>query len=279
MSRPVLLLVLLAALLHAMWNALLRGGRDRFWGVTIMSSTAGLVCLAALPFLPLPNARAWPYVVASGVVHIVYNLLLVRQYRQGDFGHTYPVSRGSSPMLIAIGGVLFASEHLSATVFIGIILISTGILSLAFGAQAHFDSFLAAFTTGCSIAVYSVIDALGARASGNANSFTAWMVMVYGFTMPAIFWLARPKGEKRLWSGERGELLKAMGGGVVSIIAYGIVVWAMAHGPMGPVSALRETSTLFAVILGCLFLKEKFTVQKMVSAGLIVAGNITLHLS
>ena len=96
--------------------------------------------------------------------------------------------------------------------------------------------------------------------------------MVYRFTMPIIFRLARPKGENRLWSGDRRELLKAMGGGVVSIIAYGIVVWAMAHGPMGPVSALRETSTLFAVILGCLFLKEKFTVQKMVSAGLIVAG-------
>ena len=279
MSRFVLLLVLLAALLHATWNALLRGGRDRFWGVTVMSSTAGLVCLAALPFLPLPAARAWPYVIASGVVHIVYNLLLVRQYRQGDFGHTYPVSRGSSPMLIAIGGVVFASEHLSATVFLGIILISTGILSLAFGAQAHFDSFLAAFTTGCSIAVYSVIDALGARNAGNATAFTAWMVMVYGFTMPVIFWLTRPKGEKRLWSGDRRELLKAMGGGVVSIIAYGIVVWAMAHGPMGPVSALRETSALFAVVMGCIFLKEKFTVQKMVAAVLIVAGNLTLHLA
>ena len=104
MSHPVLLLVLLAALLHATWNALLRGGRDRFWGVTVMSSTAGLVCLLTLPFLPLPNLRAWPYVIGSGIVHINYNLLLVRQYRQGDFGHTYPVSRGSSPMLIAIGG-------------------------------------------------------------------------------------------------------------------------------------------------------------------------------
>src|ERR1700677_2962069 len=128
MSHTVLLLVLLAAFLHAAWNALLRGGSDRFRGITVMSSTAGLVCLAAIPFLPMPHARAWPYIVASGVVHILYNLLLVRQYRQGDFGHTYPVARGSSPMLIAIGGVLFASEHLSATVFIGITLISAGIL-------------------------------------------------------------------------------------------------------------------------------------------------------
>ena len=279
MSHTVLLLVLLAAFLHAAWNALLRGGSDRFRGITVMSSTAGLVCLAAIPFLPMPHARAWPYIVASGVVHILYNLLLVRQYRQGDFGHTYPVARGSSPMLIAIGGMLFASEHLSATVFIGITLISAGILSLAFGAKAHVDSFFAAFTTGCSIAVYSVIDGLGARVSGNAAAFTSWMVMVYGFTMPVIFWLARPRGENRLWSGGPREILKAAAGGGVSIIAYGIVVWAMAHGPMGPVSALRETSALFAVFLGCLFLKEKFTVQKMAAAVLIVAGNITLHLA
>ena len=141
------------------------------------------------------------------------------------------------------------------------------------------DSFVAAFTTGCSIAVYSVIDALGARAAGNATAYTAWMVGGYGLTMPLLFRLTRSAGQKRLWQGGRRELLKSVGGGAVSVIAYGIVVWAMAHGPMGPVSALRETSALFAVLMGCLFLKEKFTVQKIVAALLIVIGNITLHLS
>jgi drug/metabolite transporter (DMT)-like permease len=279
MSHTVLLLVLLAAFLHAAWNALLRSGGDRFWSVTVMSFTAALTCIPAVVLLPLPLLRAWPYVAVSGVVHIIYNLLLIRQYRQGDFGHTYPVARGSSPLLIAIGGMWFASEHLSATVFLGIILVSTGILSLAFGAKAHVDIFFAAFTTGCSIAVYSVIDALGARSAGNATAFTAWMVMGYGLTMPVVFKLARPAGQNKFWPGETRELLKAAGGGVVSVIAYGIVVWAMAHGPMGPVSALRETSALFAVVMGCVFLKEKFTVQKIVAATLIVIGNITLHLA
>ncbi len=279
MSRNLLLLVLLAAFLHAAWNALLRGGRDRFQGVTIMSFTAGLVCVPFMIALPLPLARAWPFVVLSGLVHIIYNLLLIRQYRQGDFGHTYPVARGSSPLLITLGGVLFASEHLSLTVFIGIILISIGILSLAFGAKAHVESFAAAFTTGCSIAVYSVIDALGARASGNATAFTAWMVACYGFAMPVVFALAGPAGQKQFWRSAPRELLKSAGGGAVSVIAYGIVVWAMAHGPMGPVSAMRETSALFAVVLGCLFLQEKFTLQKSLAALLIVAGNITLHLA
>src|SRR5580704_4336403 len=235
MSHTVLLLVLLAAYLHAAWNALLRGGQDRFQSVTIMSFTAALVCLPAIFILPLPLAKAWPFAAASAVVHVVYNLLLVRQYRQGDFGHTYPVARGSSPLLIAVGGLLFASEHLSATVFVGIFLVSAGILSLAFGAKAHVDSFVAAFTTGCSIAVYSVIDALGARAAGNATSHTAWMVGGYGLTMPLLFRLTRPAGQKQLWQGERRELLKSVGGGAVSVIAYAIVVWAMAHGPMGPV--------------------------------------------
>jgi drug/metabolite transporter (DMT)-like permease len=245
MSHTVLLLVLLAAFLHAAWNALLRGGRDRFQSVTIMSFT----------------------------------LLLIRQYRQGYFGHTYPVARGSSPLLIAVGGILFASEHLSVTVFLGIILVSAGILSLAFGAKAHVDSFVAAFTTGCSIAVYSVIDALGARSAGNATAYTAWMVAGYGLTMPIIFWMGRPAGQKQFWRGEMRELLKAAGGGAVSVVAYGIVVWAMAHGPMGPVSAMRETSALFAVVMGCVFLKEKFTLQKCLAALLIVAGNVTLHMS
>lgn len=277
MSSTVLLLVLLAALLHATWNALLRGSSDRYWGMTMMSLTAAFACSAVVPFLPFPNIRAWPYIVASAIVHIVYNLLLVRQYRQGDFGHTYPVARGSSPTLITLGGVLFASEHLSVKAFIGIALISLGILSLAFGARAHFDTFLGAFMTGCSIAVYSVIDALGARASGNAAAFTAWMVMGYGFIIPVIYRLSRRKGENRLWTGDHRELLKAAGAGVITIMAYGIVVWAMAHGPMGPVSAMRETSALFAVILGCVFLKEKFTLQKIVATTLIVIGNITLH--
>jgi drug/metabolite transporter (DMT)-like permease len=104
------------------------------------------------------------------------------------------------------------------------------------------------------------------------------MVACYGFTMPVVFALARPAGQKCFWRGERRETLKSMGGGAVSIIAYGIVVWAMAHGPMGPVSAMRETSALFAVVMGCVFLKEKFTMQKCVAALLIVAGNIVLHL-
>jgi drug/metabolite transporter (DMT)-like permease len=279
MSHTVLLLVLLAAFLHAAWNALLRGGRDRFWGATIMSLAAALVCLIAIPFLPFPRAQALPFIFASAVVHVIYNLLLIRMYRQGDFGHTYPVARGSSPLLIAAGGVLFASEHLSVTVFFGIILISIGIFTLAFGASAHVESFFAAFSTGCSIAVYSVIDALGARVSGNANSYTAWMVMGYGFAMPVLFYFNRSPGQTRLWQGGAKEFLKAGGGGVVSIIAYGIVVWAMAHGPMGPVSALRETSVLFAVFMGCVFLKEKFTLQKFFAALLIVIGSLTLHLS
>lgn len=279
MSRSVLLLVLLAAFLHAAWNVLLRSGRDRFQSAAIMSFTAAIICVPAIFILPLPQTRAWPFATASAVVHIVYHLLLVRQYRQGDFGHTYPVARGSSPLLIAVGGLLFASEHLSATVFAGIILVSVGILSLAFGAKAHVESFVAAITTGCSIAVYSVIDALGARAAGNATSYTAWMVGGYGLAMPVLFWLTRPSGQNLFWREERRELLKAAGGGAVSIIAYGIVVWAMAHGPMGPVSAMRETSALFAVVMGCVFLREKFTVQKCVAALLIVGGNVTLHLN
>jgi drug/metabolite transporter (DMT)-like permease len=279
MSGTVVLLVLLAALLHAVWNALLRGGRDRFWSSAVMSLAAGVTCLSVISFLPLPKPQAWFFIVASAVVHLFYNLLLVRMYRQGDFGHTYPVARGSSPLLITLGGVLFASEHLSPHVFLGICLVSAGIVSLAFGAKAHTGTFLAAFSTGCSIAIYSVIDGLGARASGNAAAYTAWMVMGYGFVMPIVFSLSRSPGKPKFWQGSALEFAKAGAGGVASILAYGIVVWAMAHGPLGPVSALRETSVLFAVLIGCFFLKEKFTTQKTVAVILIVLGSFTLHFS
>jgi len=242
-----------------------------------MSVAAALVCLPLVPFFPLPRPSAWPFIAASGVVHVIYNLLLVRQYRRGDFGHTYPVARGSSPLLIAVGGACFASEHPSPNVVAGICLVCAGILSLAFGARALFGSFLAAIATGVSIAVYSVIDALGARRSGNAVAYTLWMTLGYGAGLPILFWLVRRKIGSRYGHHDRSEILKAAAGGVVSVIAYGIVVWAMAHGAMGQVSALRETSALFAVILGSVFLKEKFTVQKVLAAALIVAGNFLMH--
>lgn len=279
MTPGVVALVLFAAFLHATWNAMLRGGRDRFWAACVMGFAGGLAGVVTAFFVPLPNRASWLCVLISAVIHIVYQLLLVRMYRQGDFGHTYPVARGSSPLLIALGGLLLASEHLRAAIVIGIVLVSLGIFTLALGGEADFKHISAALATGLSIAVYSVTDGLGVRLSGNAVSYTAWMVIGYGLPMPLIYWLLRRGRRERFWRAAPKDFAVAVGGGLLSIGGYGIVIWAMAHAPMGPVSALRETSVLFAVLLGCVFLREPFTWRKGVSALLIVGGAVCLNFS
>jgi drug/metabolite transporter (DMT)-like permease len=199
-------------------------------------------------------------------------------YRQGDFGHTYPIARGSSPLLIAMGGFFLASERLHGATVLGIILVSLGILMLAFGGEVHAEHVSAALTTGAAIAIYSVTDGLGVRLSGNALAYTTWMVIGYGLPMPLIFLFVRRKQGGRLFQGPPRDFAKAAGGGVLSIVGYGIVIWAMEHAPMGPVSALRETSVLFAVLLGCGYLREPFTWRKALSSVLIVTGAICLNI-
>lgn len=278
MSIGIAGLVLLAAVLHASWNAMLRGGRDRFWSASVMGFAGGVAGVIAAGFVPLPHRSSWCCIVISAVVHIAYQLLLVRMYRQGDFGHTYPVARGSSPLLIALGGLLLASERLQPATTVGIVFVSTGILTLALGGEADAKHIWAALLTGLSIAVYSVTDGLGVRLSGNNLSYTAWMVIGYGLPMPLIFlWLRRNRAE-RFWRGPPKEFALAITGGLLSIVGYGVVIWAMDRAPMGPVSALRETSVLFAVLLGCVFLREPFTWRKAVSSLLIVAGAVCLNL-
>lgn len=275
MSYQVLALVLLAAFIHATWNALLRGGADRFRSsalMTLSGAVAGAVCI---PFLPLPAPESWPYIVGSAAIHFVYNLLLVRMYREGDLGHTYPMARGTSPLLVSAGGIFFASEHLSWPTGLGIGLVSAGIFTLATGGHMRRSSVAVALLVGISIAGYSVTDGLGVRLSGNAVGYTAWMVLLYGLAAPLFFLVVR-RG-RAIWPTTRREVLAGVGGGVVSISGYGIIIWAMEHGPMGPISALRETSVLFAILLGCLFLRERLTGRKIVAALLIVAGAALLH--
>ena len=279
MTPGVASLVLLAALLHASWNAMLRGGPDRFWTACVMAVTGGIAGLVTAFFLPLPARASWWCIFISAVVHIAYQLLLVRMYRQGDFGHTYPIARGSSPLLIALGGFLLAHERLQVTTGLGVVLVSLGILMLAFGGEVHANHVSAALATGAAIAVYSITDGLGVRLSGNAMAYTAWMVIGYGLPMPFIFYLVRRGRDQSFFRAPPVEFLKAAAGGALSIVGYGIVIWAMEHAPMGPVSALRETSVLFAVLLGCLYLREPFTWRKALSSLLILAGAIFLNVT
>jgi len=272
--------VLLTAVLHASWNALLHGNRDRFLSMAWMSIAIAVTSTFVVVSHPLPAAASWPYIVASGLVHIVYNISLVRSYRRNDLALAYPIARGSSPLLVALGAAVFAHEAIGPVSALGIALTSAGIIAIAL--QRHRVSragVLAALATGATIALYTVIDGIGVRLSdGQPLVYTAWMFMFY-WLMPLLFVATR--GIAPLWTPVRDEPLavaSSLAGGLVSLAAYGIVIWALQSGAMGMVSALRETSVVFAVLIGRLFLRETVTATRWLACLVVAAGAVCLGL-
>jgi drug/metabolite transporter (DMT)-like permease len=273
-------LVLFAAFLHASWNAMLHGHRDRFVSMTWIAMAMAAASTVVALFSPWPVAAAWPYIVASGLTHIAYNLCLVWAYRGTDLARAYPIARGSSPVLVTLGAALFARESIGPVHVLGVLLISGGIVSLALrGDRLSRPGLLAALATGATIAVYTVIDGIGIRVSdGRMLAYTPWMFML-NWLMPLPFIAMR--GTAALWAPVRDEprmVLSSCIGGLVSIAAYGIVIWAMQSGAMGTVSALRETSVVFAVLIGRLFLREKVGLAQWCSCLVVAAGAICLGL-
>ena len=275
MRAQVVAYVLLAALLHACWNAILHGNSDRFLSMTWMSICIAVLSAAAIVFLPLPAPAAWPFILASGVVHIVYNMSLIRAYRSGELGETYPIARGSSPVLVAVGAAVVAHEHINSLHVAGVALVSMGILSLALQrGRVSRTGAAAALLTGATIAVYTVIDGMGVRRSGDAVSYTAWIFVCYT-VMPIIF--IRARGVTALRTSTM-DIATSMTGGIVSLAAYGIVIWAMQFAAMGVISALRETSVVFAALLGGVFLKERLTLRRLGACSVIAIGAVCIGL-
>ncbi|MEB0010933.1 DMT family transporter [Glaciimonas sp. Gout2] len=273
-------LVLFAALLHASWNAMLHGNRDRFLSMTWMSIAIGAVSTVVVLFMPWPPVAAWPYIVASGLVHIAYNVSLVRSYRHGDLAQAYPIARGSSPLLVTLGAALFAHEAIGPLHVLGIVMISGGIIALALqGRHVSRAGVLAALTTGATIALYTVIDGIGVRLSdGHAVAYTAAMFLFY-WMMPVLF--VAKRGLAAIWTPLRTapmSVSSSVAGGLVSIAAYGIVIWAMQSGAMGAVSALRETSVVFAVLMGRVFLGEAVNGKRWFACVIVAVGAICLGL-
>lgn len=274
MPAHIILLTLFAALLHASWNALLRSGNDRLWSMTIMCVAIALSCVVIAPFLPLPARASIGYAVLSALLHVSYNLCLIRSYQSGDLGQTYPVARGSSPLMVTCGAALFAGEKIAFNTLLGIALISGGILMLAMRSRKlAMPGLKYTLATGAFIAAYSVVDGMGVRVSGNPFSYTVWMSMLWGVLMPVLYIVLRDTKSLLRW---RPGLLSAAAGGLVSLLAYGIIIYAMMAAPMGAVSALRETSVLFAAVLGYWFLGETLTLRKMLACAVIATGTLLM---
>ncbi|OPA89459.1 EamA family transporter [Pseudomonas fluorescens] len=274
MPIHLVVLVLFAALLHASWNALLRGGTDRLWSMTVMCIAIAVTCVLAATFMVRPAPESWGYALLSGLLHVGYNLFLVRSYRVGDLGQIYPISRGSSPVLITLGAAAFAGESIAPGELLGIALVSGGIISLAFrGRSLSVPSLPYALGTGVFIAAYSVVDGIGARLSGAPLAYTVWMCALWGVLMPVVYIGLR---DARSLFCVRPGTVSAVVGGLVSLLAYGVVIYAMNEAPLGAVSALRETSVLFAVLIGYLFLGETLTVRRILACVVIVSGTLLI---
>ncbi len=271
-------LVLFAALLHAGWNAGVKIGSDRLVVLALMNGVGACLAVMLLPFLPFPKLPSWPYILGSVVLHSGYYYFLIQQYRVGDLSHVYPLARGLSPLLIAFGAVFIAGEVFSTSAVLGLVLACTGIMSLAFEAGLPWRRdprpLLYALGTACLIAAYSLVDGSGVRLAGNALSYIVWLFFLDGLPIVCFALLRR---RREIIAVLHREWRKSLAGGGMQAAAYAIVIWAMGQGPMAQVSALRETSVVFAVMIGVLVLKESFGIYRLMAASLVAGGLFLLN--
>lgn len=279
MPTSVFVMVIASAALHAGWNALLKIGLDRFLTASLIQIGAGAIALLALPFVPMPNAATWPWIVLSALLHIGYNVFLSRAYQYGDLGQVYPLSRGSSPLLVAGLSVLLLGELLPGGQLFGLAVLVAGIWLMAVrggSGKASRGLLLCALMTALFIASYTLADASGARANGDPLSYSLWLFAVNGLVMALVILGQRgPRVVRELGPHWRAGLV----GGGMSMLAYTIVIWAMTQAPVALVSALRETSVVFALLIGRLWLGESLPPIRLLACLIILAGVALMKLA
>ena len=278
MSTFVLLAVLGAAFLHALWNSLVKTGASRLGAMVVLSLCEVPIGLAVALFRDAPAPHILPWVAASGFVHFCYKFFLAQAYARGDLSRVYPIARGSAPLVVALASGLFLADVVTVTEFAGIAVLGLGILLMAQGVFAHGENRrLIPFALGsaAATAAYTLIDGQGARIAGDAVGYVAWVFVVdgAGFALGMLAW----KGVDVLPRSRQPWAIGALAG-AASYGAYAISVWAMTVAPIALVAALRETSILFAVLIGWLAFGERMTRGKAMAALVIVAGVIVTRL-
>lgn len=276
----VVSVVLLSALMHASWNAVIKSDRDRLISFALIQATGMTLGLAVVNFSGLPGPDAWFYLVLSGAIHYAYYYMLLAAYAHGDLSHVYPIARGLGPMLVGLFSGLIFGEHLSFVELCGIALVSAGVggLALARGMPRGADGRATGFAilTGVTIAAYTIVDGLGVRASGNALAYIGWLNVVEGPGVVVIMFMRRPL--PAIVAHMRTDWWRGSLGGTIAAVGYGISIWAMGQGGIAHVAALRETSVLFAAIIGTVLLHERFGFWRVAAAATVVAGLLLMHL-
>ena len=280
MSIEVSFAVLLAALLHASWNAMIKGGRDVLMDTAAIVAGAGLVAIPFLFVVPPPDPASWPYIFASIVTHLAYYFFMVSAYRSGDLSLVYPLMRGVAPLLTGLLAIVWLREWPGLLGWTGMLLISLGVIALALrparlgpALHGHGRAVGFALANAVVIAVYTIIDGSGARLAGNAWSYIVWLFALDALPF-TLYMLVTRRGEfiGALAERRRSGLI----GGGLSAAAYAISVWAMTKAPVALVASLRETSVLFATLIGARMLKEHLSPRRWAGVGAVVVGVIAL---
>lgn len=276
MPLSVFGIVLFAALLHASWNAIVKGAPDKLLTTILVAASAAAISALALPFLAQPARESWPFLAASAVLQVGYYLLVARAYRGADMSQAYPLMRGTAPLLVALVSRFWLGEHLSTTAWAGVALICGGVLSLAFaGRGTNVQGVRAALLNAVVIASYTLIDGVGVRASGAPVAYTLWLNLLSG--VPLLAWVLAARWRSFL-PYARTHFSLGVVGGFGTLTSYGLALWAMTHAPVAVIAALRETSILFATVIAVAVLKEKLSPARIAAVCLIAAGAVVLRL-
>lgn len=272
-------LVLLGAALHATWNVIIKAGSDKLLDTILVTCGAATIAILTLPLVPLPARASWPYLAASMAIHFAYFSLVALAYRTGDLSYAYPIMRGSAPPMTAIVAAVTVGEPLSFGAWLGIALISAGILALTGDSwrSGRFQIATCSFglLNAAVIVAYTLVDGIGVRLSGNAFSYIIWLFVLIPLPLLCLTLLTRPRA---FVTQLQIRWKPGFFGGACTTVSYGVALWAMTLAPIALVAALRETSVIFGTVFASLFLKERFGVVRYLAAGAVTLGAVAIKL-
>ena len=277
MEPIAVILILSAAVMHAVWNAFVKMDGDRLMTMAVVISTTGLLAPLLLLIGPPPALESWPYILLSVLLNNAYFLFLIEAYRFGDLSQVYPIARGSAPLLVAVGAALFANEQLSVVELAGVFIISAGTISLIWRSGLRVDaekrSIIFALLTGLMIASYTIIDGIGVRLSGNPAAYIGWLFILSPLPIASIA-IIRRRGEALVYIRNNWKLAVLAGG--LNLGSYGLSIWALSLAAMAHVSAMRETSVIIAALIGTQLLGESFGKRRVLAAMLVATGVVLI---
>ena len=278
LTLGVTLAVLAAAAAHATWNAMIKSSTNVLLDMTLVVFWAGVVTLPLLLWVEVPGPAVWPYIVASMTIHMGYYIALIGAYRAGDLSHGYPLMRGLAPLIVSLSAVVWLGELPRPLVWLGVVLICGGVLSLGLAGFSWRESRVSttwALANAVIIAAYTLVDAAGVRSASHAASYVVWLFVLDALPFPILVFLWK---RQELSAYARRFWLRGLFSGALSAAAYGIVLWAMTRAPVAAVAALRETSVIFAALIGAWLLKEGHIARRVAGAATVAAGVIALKI-